>query len=56
MDVVGGISRARLEAEVVKPVAWDPLMLGTAKAADVLPEVDRQAKAILDKYWAEQKS
>ncbi|NLE76592.1 MAG: hypothetical protein GX605_07555, partial [Chloroflexi bacterium] len=55
MDVIGGISRNRLESEVVKPVGWDPLTLGSAKAADVLPEVDKQAQAILDKFWAEKK-
>ena len=55
VDVIGGIPRSRMWTEIVRPVAWDPLTLGTAKAADVLPEVDKQLQAMLDEYWAEQK-
>lgn len=51
VDVVHEIPRSRMWNEVVKPVAWDPLTQGTAKAADVLPEVDRQLQAMLDEYW-----
>lgn len=53
VDVIGGIPRSQMWNEVVKPVAWDPLTLGSATAADVLPEVDRQLQAVLDEYWAE---
>jgi len=54
VDVIGGIDRARFDGEVVKPVAWDPLTLGSATAAEVLPEADKQLQVILDEYWAEQ--
>ena len=54
VDVIGGVPRSKMWAEVVKPVAWDPLTQGTAKAADVLPEVDKKLQALLDEYWKEQ--
>jgi multiple sugar transport system substrate-binding protein len=54
VDVVGGVPRSKLNGEVVKPVGWDPLINGSAKAADVLPEVDKALQAMLDEYWASQ--
>ncbi len=52
VDVVGGVPRSKLNAEVVKPIGWDPLINGSAKAADVLPKVDAAIQALLDEYWA----
>lgn len=52
VDVVGGLPRSKMNGEVVKPVGWDPMINGSAKAADVLPEVDKQLQAKLDEYWA----
>ena len=52
VDVVGGVPRSKMWSEVVKPVGWDPLIGGTAKAADVLPQVDAGLQALLDEYWA----
>ena len=52
VDVVGGLPRSKMWSEVVKPVGWDPLINGSAQAADVLPEVDKQLQAKLDEYWA----
>jgi len=40
--------------EVVKPTAWDKLNNGSAKAADVLPQVDAKLQALLDEYWKTQ--
>jgi len=54
VDSVGGVPRSKMWQEVVRPVAWDPLTLGSAKAADVLPEVDIQLQAMFDEHWAEQ--
>jgi multiple sugar transport system substrate-binding protein len=53
VDVIGEIPRSKFWNEVVKPVGWDPLTQGTATAAEVLPEVDKQVQAMLDEYWAE---
>jgi hypothetical protein len=39
-------------SEIVKPTGWDPLINGSASAADVLPLVDEQLQAKLDEYWA----
>ena len=44
--------RSQFWNEVVKPVGWDPLLAGTANAADVLPMVDEGVQALLDDYWA----
>jgi multiple sugar transport system substrate-binding protein len=52
VDVVGGLPRSKMWSEVVKPTAWDPLINGTAKAAEVLPQVDTALQAKLDEYWA----
>ncbi len=52
VDVVGGLPRSKMWSEVVKPVGYDPMLGGTAQAADVLPEVDKQLQAKLDEYWA----
>ena len=43
IDVVSGVPRSKMWAEVVKPTAWDVMNAGTAKAADVLPKVDDEA-------------
>jgi hypothetical protein len=54
VDVVGGVPRSLLWSEIVKPTGWDPLINGSAKAADVLPAVDQALQAKLDEYWATQ--
>ena len=51
-DVISGMPRSQFWNEVVKPVGWDPLLAGTANAADVLPMVDEGVQALLDDYWA----
>ena len=44
--------RARkMWAEIVKPVAWDMLNNGTAKATEVLPKVDAKLQPMLDEWW-----
>lgn len=53
-DVVSGLPRTQYWNEVVKPVGWDPLIAGSANAADVLPQVDAGVQKILDDYWAAQ--
>jgi multiple sugar transport system substrate-binding protein len=52
VDVVGGVPRSKMWGEVVKPVGYDPLTGGSAKAADVLPKVDEGIQKLLDEYWA----
>ncbi len=52
IDVIGGVPRSLMWSEIVKPVAWDPLINGSAKAADVLPAADAALQAKLDEYWA----
>ena len=54
VDVIGGISRGQFWSEVVKPVGWDPMLNGSATAAEVLPKVDEGVQKMLDEYWAEQ--
>jgi multiple sugar transport system substrate-binding protein len=54
VDVVGGVPRSQLWSEIVKPVGWDPLINGSASAAEVLPKVDEAIQAKLDEYWASQ--
>ena len=51
VDVVGGVPRSKMWSEVVKPVGWDPLIGGSATAAEVLPKVDEGLQALLDEYW-----
>lgn len=53
-DVISGVPRSKMWAEVVKPTAWDPLLANSAKASDVLPKVDAELQALLDEYWANQ--
>ena len=52
VDVIGGVPRSKLNAEIVKPLAYDKLVNNSATAADVLPEVDKAMQAMLDEYWA----
>lgn len=52
VDVVGKVPRSKMWAEVVKPVAWDPLLNNSAKAADVLPKVDEALQKLLDEAYA----
>ena len=51
-DVISGLPRTQYWNEVVKPVGWDPLIAGSAAAADVLPAVDAGVQKLLDDYWA----
>lgn len=51
VDVVGKVPRSKIWSEVVKPVGWDPLIGGTAKAADVLPKVDEGVQKLLDEAY-----
>ena len=52
VDVVSGVPRSKMWSEVVKPVGYDPLMAGSATAAEVLPEVDAELQVLIDEYWA----
>jgi multiple sugar transport system substrate-binding protein len=52
VDVIGGIPRSKMWSEVVKPTGWDPMLNGSATAAEVLPQVDEGLQAMLDEYWA----
>lgn len=52
VDVVGGVPRSKMWSEIVKPFGYDPLLGGSAKAADVLPKVDEELQKVLDEYWA----
>ncbi len=52
VDVVSGIPRSKLWSEVVKPVGYDPMLGGSATAAEVLPKVDAELQKLLDEYWA----
>ncbi len=54
VDVVGGIPRSKMWSEVVKPVGYDPMLGGSATAAEVLPKVDEELQKVLDDYWASQ--
>jgi len=51
IDVVSGVPRSKMWAEVIKPVAWDLINNGTAKPAEVLPKVDEKLQKMLDDYW-----
>jgi multiple sugar transport system substrate-binding protein len=48
VDVIGKVPRSKMWSEVVKPVGYDPLMAGSATAAEVLPKVDAELQALLD--------
>ncbi len=52
IDIVSGLPRSQFWLEVIKPVGWDPLIAGSANAADVLPDVDAGVQDLLDDYWA----
>ncbi|MBK8047462.1 MAG: extracellular solute-binding protein [Anaerolineales bacterium] len=52
VDVISGLPRSQYWNEVVKPVGWDPLIAGSATAADVLPKVDEGVQKLLDDYYA----
>jgi multiple sugar transport system substrate-binding protein len=52
IDVVGGVPRSKMWGEVVKPFGYDPMVGGSAKAAEVLPKVDTELQKLLDDYWA----
>ena len=54
VDVIGGIPRSKMWSEVVKPVGYDPLLGGSATAAEVLPNVDTELQKLIDEYWASQ--
>ncbi len=49
-----GVPRSKINAEVVKPLAYDKLVNNSATAlrARLLPEVDKAPQALLDEYWA----
>ncbi len=51
-DIISGLPRSQYWNEVVKPVGWDPLLGGSATAAEVLPLVDEGVQKLLDEYWA----
>jgi multiple sugar transport system substrate-binding protein len=51
VDVVGKVPRSKMWSEVVKPMAWDPLMAGKATAAEVLPKVDAAIQKMLDEAY-----
>ena len=48
LDVVGLVPRSKIWPQAVKPLAWDKLIAGTAKASDVLAEVDKAVQKMLD--------
>jgi multiple sugar transport system substrate-binding protein len=54
VDVVGGIPRSKMWSEIVKPVGYDPMLGGSATAAEVLPKVDEELQKVIDEYWAAQ--
>ena len=51
IDVVSGVPRSKMWAEVVKPTGYDVINAGTAKATDALPKVDAALQKLLDDYW-----
>lgn len=52
VDVISGVPRSRMWAEVVRPNGYDPMLNASATAAEVLPRVDEALQALLDDYWA----
>jgi multiple sugar transport system substrate-binding protein len=53
-DVIGGVNRTKMWAEVVKPVGYDPLLGNSATAAEVMPAVNEGVQKLLDDYWSTQ--
>ena len=48
IDVVSGnVPRSKMWSEVVKPTAWDTINNGSAKPAEVFPQVDEKLNALL---------
>jgi multiple sugar transport system substrate-binding protein len=54
VDVIGGVPRSKMWSEVVKPFGYDPMMGGSAGAAEVLPKVDEELQKLIDDYWSSQ--
>lgn len=52
VDVIGGIPRSKMWSEIVKPIGYDPMLGGSATAAEVLPKVDAELQKMIDEYWA----
>lgn len=52
VDVIGGIPRSKMWSEIVKPVGYDPLINGSATAAEALANVDATLQESLDEFWA----
>ncbi|HSO26576.1 MAG TPA: extracellular solute-binding protein [Anaerolineales bacterium] len=52
VDVISGIPRSKMWNEIVKPIGYDPMLGGSASAAEVLPNVDAELQKMLDEYWA----
>ncbi len=52
IDVVSGVPRSKMWREIVKPIGYDPLVAGSATAAEVMPRVDAELQIVLDAYWA----
>lgn len=48
IDVVSPAPRSKMWSEVIKPIGWDPLIAGKAKASEVLPKVDAELQKMLD--------
>jgi multiple sugar transport system substrate-binding protein len=51
IDVVSGVPRSRMWAEVIKPNGWDAMNNGSAGPSEVFPVVDQKLQALLDEYW-----
>ena len=54
VDALGGLPRSQMWSEIVKPFGWDPMVGGSATAAEVLPKVDEELQKLLDDFWAGQ--
>jgi ABC-type glycerol-3-phosphate transport system substrate-binding protein len=52
IDIISGLPRSQYWNEVIKPVGWDPIIGGSATAAEVMPQVDVGVQKLLDDYWA----
>jgi multiple sugar transport system substrate-binding protein len=52
VDTIGGVPRSKMWSEVVKPFGYDPMIGGSATAAEVLPTVDEELQKLIDDYWA----
>ncbi len=55
LDVVSGVPRSKMWAEVVKPAGYDPMLANSKKASEVLADVDAKLNKLLDEYWAANK-